>query len=213
MLGCHLQPARHVFHYKLLDVTPVGIVDAIVGTAVHGKVVTHTAAHKRPLHPGQRIDSPVNIEQRRMVVVQVGTRRRMQARRANAAAALVAVAPRHHVHVGRWTAKVGYVPLEIVHLRHLFHLTHYRLLAARGYKLALVGRYGAKCTPAEAPAVHVHRVAYHLVGRYAFAVIPRVRQPRIRQVKRRVDFGSCHRLSGTVHLHSHLPGLLPNVTS
>ena len=38
------------------------VVDAAVGIAVHGKVVTHAAAHKRPLHPGQRIDSAVNVE-------------------------------------------------------------------------------------------------------------------------------------------------------
>lgn len=116
--------------YQFLVVLGIGFVYLGVTTAVHRQVVAHSAANERLLHLWQRIHAVVDVEQRTMVVVEVGARLGVKARGTGAALASLQVVTVHGVHVGAGTTQVADVAFEILHLGHLLHLTHYRLLAA-----------------------------------------------------------------------------------
>ena len=72
-----------------------------------------------------------------------------------------------------------------------------------------MGRDGAESAAAEAAAVHVDRVAYHLVGRNHFVLIARVRHTGVGEVKRSVDLGRGHRRQHRVDLDGHAGVGLP----
>ena len=55
-----------------------------------------------------------------------------------------------------------------------------------------MGRDGAEGTASEASAVHTHRVAYHLVGRYRLPPVAGMRHPGVGEVERGVDLLGGH---------------------
>lgn len=76
-----------------------------------------------------------------------------------------------------------------------------------------MGADGAESATAEAPPVHVHRVANHFVGRDALALIARVRQPGVGQVERGIDFLGGHGWVGAIHLDGNVACCLPQGVS
>ena len=177
MLGRDLQAARGVVLHDGLQ----------IGGTVE-QIIAYAAAYEGFLHPFHAADALVKREQARVVVVQIGTLRGVEARRAPAFAADIAVAAAHAVHVGRGRAHVGDVALEIGHARYALHLGEDRPLAARIDELALMRRYGAERAAAEAAAMDIDRVFYHLpCGDVAFAAVAGVRSALVRQVERAVE--------------------------
>ena len=135
-----------------------------------------------------------------MVVVEVRTAPRMEARRAYTAAAQFPVAAAHAVHVGRRGPDIGYVTAEIGHAHHLLDFGHDRPLAARVDELALMRRYGAERAAAETAAVDIYRVLDHLPRRYGPAPsVTRVRSPLVRQIERVVQLLGRKRSIGRRH--------------
>ena len=156
--------------------------------AVVEQVVTDAAADKGLLDALHGSDLFVQSQQRPVVVVQVWAHLRVQARRTAAPAAQFLVAAAHAVHVGRRCTDVREVTPEAGHRGDSPHLVEDRALAARVDEFALVSRYGAERTAAEASPVDVDRVLDHLPRRdVSFAVIARVRCPFVRQVERVVE--------------------------
>ena len=137
-----------------------------------------------------------------MVAVQVLAHRGHRAAVAAALAAEFLVLPFHAPHVRRRPAEVRQHPVELRVLCNEVYLVEDRLLAARGYLLALMGADGAERAAAEAAAVCVHAPSYHLEGRYrpAFLVFG-VRQPHVRQVEAGVDLLRRHRRLRRIHHH------------
>ena len=178
VLGRHLQPSRGVVADNRLE----------VGRVVE-QVVADAAADKGLLDPLHGADLLVERQQRPVVVVEVRTALRMEARGAAAARAEPPVASAHAVHVGRRGPDVGEIPLEARHPHDTLHLGEDRPLAARGDELALMGRDGAEGAAAEAAAVDVHREADHLPRRdVALARIARMGRPLVGEVERAVEF-------------------------
>ena len=56
---------------KLLIVAAVNAIDALIGIMVHREVVAHATAYKRFFHLRQGIDSVIDVEQSRVVVVEI----------------------------------------------------------------------------------------------------------------------------------------------
>ena len=198
---------------KLLVVAAVDGIHSLVTACMHGEVITHTASDKRFLHPGESVHSMVYIEKRRMVIVEIGTRLGMQTARTHALVANSRVLSSHTVHIGRRPSEIGNISFEIMHLRNFADFLQYRLLAARCDELSLVRRDGAESASAEASAVHVHRMPYHLVGRYPLPFITRMRQTGICHVKRLVDLLGCHGREHRVHFHHAVAVRLPQCGS
>ena len=115
---------------KLLIVAAVNAIDALIGIMVHREVVAYATADKRFLHLRQGIDSVIDVEQSRVVVVEVGTRFRVQARRTHTAGTFFKVLSTHFVHISRWTAQVADITLKIVHLGHSTHFAENTLFTA-----------------------------------------------------------------------------------
>ena len=157
------------------------------------QVVAHTATDEALLDAGQSVDSVIYLEQLRVVGVEVGAHLRMDARRALADGTGFRVVAVHAVHVSRRTAEVGEVALEVGHLYHLLHLLHDAALRSACNELALMRRDCAESATAEASAMQIDRELYHLVSRYALALILRMRQSGVRQVERAVELVGCHR--------------------
>ena len=105
--------------YQFLVVAAVYGVGLSVAGRVHRQVISHAAADEGFLHSGQRIDGVVDVEQARMVGVEVFAWLGMKARGAEAFGADVEVLAVHAVHVGARAAKVGDVAFEVVHGGHL----------------------------------------------------------------------------------------------
>ena len=144
VLGSDFEPSRRVMADDRLQV--VASVEEVVADA---------AADEGLLDPLYGADLGVEIEQRPVVVVQVGADARVQTRGAPAAGAERAVAAAHAVHVGRGGADVGEVTPEIGHRRDAAHLVENRPLRPRVDELALMRRNGAEGAAAEAAAVDV----------------------------------------------------------
>ena len=66
---------------KLLIVAAVNAIDALIGIMVYREVVAHATADKRFFHLRQGIDSVIDVEQSRVVVVEIRAWLRMQTRR------------------------------------------------------------------------------------------------------------------------------------
>ena len=173
VFGRHFEPARGVvFEHRLQIGRPVE------------QVVTDAAADKGFLDAFDGADFLIQSQQRPVVVVEVGARLRVEARRAAALAAQFAVAAAHAVHVGRGGPDIGEIPLEPRHFRDFLHLGQYRTFAARVDELALMGRDGAERAASETAAVDVHRVFDHLPRRdVALARIARMRGPFVGEVE------------------------------
>ena len=165
MLGGHLEAAADVAGDELAGV------GFLVGTGQEEQVVADAAADEAFLDAGHGVDGAVEVEEEPVVGVEVTAGGGMEARGATAALAEGAVAAAHAVHVGRGSAEVAEVALEVGHLRHGTHLAQDALLAAADNLLALVGGDGAEGAAAEAAAVDGDGVAYHLVGWDALVLV------------------------------------------
>ena len=147
----------------------------------------------------------VDVEQPAVVGVEVGADLRMDARGACALLAGLFVLPFHPIHVGRWSAEVAKVAFEVGHLRDLFHLPEYALLASAGNELALMSTDGTEGTSAEASPMDVDRKLNHLVSRDAFVLVFGVGQAGVWEVERCVELFCCHGGIGRIDHHHLLP--------
>ena len=91
---------------ELTGIIAGSLVRLLVARAVQQQVVAHTAADEALLDTGQGIDRMVDVEQLRMVGIQIGADTRMDARRTLALGTGVLVFAVHAIHIGRWSAEV-----------------------------------------------------------------------------------------------------------
>ena len=86
----------------------------------------------------------IDLQQLAVVGVQVRTNLRVHARWALAHLARLLVLAMHTVHVGRRTAQVAQIALEIRHFYDFLHLSQDAFLASANHELALVCRNGTE---------------------------------------------------------------------
>ena len=79
VFGCHFEAAGYVACYQFLIVTAVDGIYLWVSADVHRQVVAHTAPDETFLYSGDCVGSLLDVEQRAVVVVEVGTWTGMQA--------------------------------------------------------------------------------------------------------------------------------------
>ena len=72
VFGCHFEAAGYVACYQFLIVTAVDGIYLWVSADVHRQVVAHTAPDETFLYSGDCVGSFVDVEQRAVVVVEVG---------------------------------------------------------------------------------------------------------------------------------------------
>ena len=118
----HLQSSAYMFADQLAGILPCCLITLLILAVVQQKVVAHTAADETLLYLRQGIHSMVNIQQGRVVGVQIRTDLRMDAGRTLAFLTGKEVATMHAVHVGRRTAQIAEVAFEVVHLGYLSYL-------------------------------------------------------------------------------------------
>ena len=123
-----------------------------------------------------------------MVCIQVRTYFGVDARRAFALLTHGFITSPHLVHIGRRTAQVAKIPFEIRQFHYCLYFFQYAFLAAADDKLALMCRNGTESTTAETSAMNVDGELNHIVCGYAFALIFGMRETRVRQVERTVEF-------------------------
>ena len=208
VLGSHLEPSADVAGNEFAGILAGMAVDGFVAVVVQQQVVAHAAAYERLLDAGQGIDRSVEVEQGLVVGVQVGADGRVDARGAAALLAEVEVASVHAVHVGAGASQVAQVAFEVGHLGDGLHLLQDAFAAAAHDELALVCRYGAEGTAAEAPAVDVDGKLYHVVGRNALPLVLGVRHAGVGQVEGVVELGLREGRVGRIHHHGLLAYLL-----
>ena len=104
------------------DVAARGVVQGFVAAVVQQQVVAYAASDEALLDAGQGVDGAVDVEQRTVVGVEIGTHGGVDTRGAPAAAAALRVASVHPVHVGRRPPEVRQVALEVGHLGDGLHL-------------------------------------------------------------------------------------------
>ena len=192
MFRCHLQSARHVAQDEFARIVVGRLAQRLVLIRMQEKVVSHAAADEALLDAREGINGAVDVENRTVVGIEVGAHRWRDARRPFAAGAERLVFPVHHIHVGRRSAEVREIALEIGHGNDLLHLAQDALFRAAHDEFALMGRDGAEGATAEAAAMDVDREFDHLVGRNAFPLVFGVWQSRVGKIKRAVDLRRCH---------------------
>ena len=198
VLRSNLQPAAYMTRNQFTGVFGIHLVDTLVFCIMQKQVVTHPAADIAPLDARQSVYGMVNVQQSRVVGIQVRAYFRMDARRTLAPLARLQVFPLHAVHVGRRAAQVGKITLEIGHFRDLPDFFENTFLAAVDDELALMGGNGAERTSSETSPMQVHRKLDHLVRRDAFSLVFGMGQPGVEQVERMVDFILRHRRIGRI---------------
>ena len=171
VLRSNLQPTAYVARNQFTGVFGIHLVDTCVLCIMQKQVVTHPAADIAPLDARQSVYGMVNVQQSRVVGIQVRAYFRMDARRTLAPLARLQVFPLHAVHVGRRAAQVGKITLEIGHFRDLPDFFENTFLAAVNDELALMGGNGAECTSSETSPMQVYRKLDHLVRRDAFSLV------------------------------------------
>ena len=186
VFGSHLEASRHVVANQLFGIFLLSVVNGFISAAMQNEVVAHTASHEALFDAGQRVDGMVDGKEWPVVGVEVFANGRVNAAGACALPAQAQVVASHAIHVGRRAAEVGEVALEVGHLGDLSDLAQYALLRSAHDELSLVGRNGAECAASEASAVKADGVAYHFVGRYAFAAILGVGHSCVGQVERSI---------------------------
>ena len=122
MLGSHFQASADVAGDELAGVFLGGTVGGLVLAVVEQEVVAHAAADEAFLDAGQGIDGAVDVDEARVVGVEVGTDLGMDAAGPLAALTGGEVAAVHAVHVGRGAAEVAEVAFEVGHLDDLPYL-------------------------------------------------------------------------------------------
>ena len=198
VLGCHLQSSAHMAGDEFARVLPRRLVGFLVFALMQQEVIAHAAADKALLHARQGIDGMIDIEQLGVVGVEVGADLRMDAGGSFAAFADFQVATLHAIHIGRRATEVGDISLEAFHLGDLPGLFEDALLGPAYHKLALMGRYGAERTSAEASPVHVDRELDHLVGWDGLALVFGVGQTGVGQVERGIHLLGGHGRVGRI---------------
>ena len=208
VLWGNLQTAADVAGDEFTCILAGSLVGCFVLAVIKQQVVAHAAADEALLDARQGIDGTVDIDQARVVGVEVRTYLRMDAAGALTAFAGVDIASVHAVHVGRRTAEVAEIAFEIRHLDDLLHLFQYALLGAAGDELALMGRDGAEGAAAKASAMDVDAVLDHVVGGYALPLVFQMRLAGVRQVERGIELLSSHRRVGWIDDDSPVADLL-----
>ena len=100
VLGSHLQTSADMAGDEFTSIFLSGTVSMLVLAVIKEQVVAHAAADETLLYFWQGIDSMVDIQQFRMVGVQVRTNLRMDTTGAFALLTNIDVAAMHAVHVG-----------------------------------------------------------------------------------------------------------------
>ena len=208
VLGGHLEASADVAGDEFAGVFAGALVHLRILALMEQEVVAHTASDERLLDTGQGIDGVVDVEQRAVVGIQVGTHLGMDARRPLALLAQVEVGALHAVHVGAGSAQVAQVALEVGQLHDGLHFAQDALLATAHDELALMGGDGAEGASAEASAVDVDRVLDHVVGGDALALVLGMGQARVGQVERMVELLGCQGRVGRIDYHQLLAYLL-----
>ena len=144
MFRRHLQSAAHMLGNQLAGVFPCRLVHLLVLALVQQQVVANTTAYEALLDSRQGIHGMVNLQQLAVVGIEVRTNLRVHARWALAHLARLLVLAMHAVHVGRRTAQVAQIALEIRHFYDFLHLFQDALLASANHELALVCRNGTE---------------------------------------------------------------------
>src|SRR5665213_1895817 len=145
------------------------------------EVVAHTGGDQNLLDAGQRPGLPIQLDQRRMIGVEIRAYARIDARRAAAGAFDLAALARQPVHVrGRATQIGDHAGETRDAITDLLDLREHRLLRAALDDAALVFGNGAERAAAEAAALDRHREADHLVGGNVGLAVARMRAALIR---------------------------------
>ena len=199
MFRSYLQSAAHVLGNQFARVFSSRLIHLFVLALMQQKVVTHTTTNETLLDSRQSIYSMINLQKLAVVGIEVRTNLRVYTRRALAHFAGFLILAVHSVHVGRRTAQIAQIALEIRHLDDFLHLLQNALLAAANHEFTLMGRNGAERTAAETATMKVHGELDHLVGRNGLALVFRMRQTRIRQVESRIQFRGSHQRERRIH--------------
>ena len=89
--------------YQLASVLHCSLVAGLVLTSMQQQVVAHTTAYIAVLDAWKGIDRAIDIEQFRVVGIEVWTYLRVDARRTTTLLAGILILAAHAVHIGRWT--------------------------------------------------------------------------------------------------------------
>jgi hypothetical protein len=174
------------------DMVPHEFTD-VLGVA-HGKVVTQAGADQHLLHPGQRPRLAIELQQRRVVGVQILADAREDARQAAAGRLDLPVLARQAVHVRRRSAEIGDDAGEAGRaIADLLDLAQDRLLRAALDDPPLVLGDRAEGAAAEAAAHDVDREADHLEGGNLRLAVGRMRLALERRGEDAVHLGSGER--------------------
>ena len=152
----------------------------------------------------------VYVKKSGMVGVKIGARLRMEARGTEAFFAHGLVFATKRIHVSTRSAEVGDITLEIGHPSHLPDLTQNGILGPGSNKLALMSRDGTESTSAEASSVHTNRMANHLISGDSLALVTRMRQASVREIKRGINLLGGHGRMHGIDAHGHIAVTLPD---
>ena len=193
MFGSHLQSAAHVLTDKFTGVLTCSSIPLLFLALVQKQVVAHATTYETLLNARKSVYRMIDFKQRSVVGYEIRTNLRIDARGTFAHSTSLRVLAVHSIHIGRGSAKVGQIALEVGHFYHLLHLFYDALLRTASYELALMGADSTEGATAKASTMHVDRELDHIVSWNALALIFRMRQTRIWQVERAVEFFRCHR--------------------
>ncbi len=198
VFGCDLEPAADMTAYQFAGIVLCRLVRIGVVAAVQQEIVAHTAADEALPDARLAVDGFIDLEQRAVIGVEVGTDGRVNTRRAFAFRTYRQVLSPHGIHVGRGSSHIAQVAFEVVHAGNLSYLAEDALLAAARNELALMGTDGAEGASAETSAVDIDRMLDHVVGRNALAFVFRVGQTGVGQVEGGIDFLGRHGRIGRI---------------
>ena len=193
---------------ELARIVASGFIQFGILVRVQEQVIAHATPDERLLDARQGIHGPVNVEQRTMVGIQIGTYGRMDAGGTFALVAQVFVPPFHAVHICTGAAQIAQIALEIGKLLDGLHLAQDAFLGAADDELALMGRDGAEGTSAETSAMDVDRKLNHVIRRNPLSLVFGMGQTGIGQVEGMIQFGFCHGRIRRVNHHCTLPHTL-----
>ena len=91
---------------QFLSILAIDAINAFVACIVKQQVVAYARTNETLLDTWQGIDRPIDVEQSRMVGVEIGANLGMDARGAFALVAKVEFLPMHGIHIGRRTSEV-----------------------------------------------------------------------------------------------------------
>ncbi len=131
MLGRDFEASAHVVAYKLLVVEPIVPVDRGIAGLMQRQVVSDSAAYKRLPDSGKGVDGMIYVEQGAVVGVEITAWGGVETRGAETFAAYRLILATHSVHIGRRTAKVADIALEVGHGNDALSFGDDALLASR----------------------------------------------------------------------------------